>query len=192
MATDADVNTSAGFAFTQEKSQLGLNRERRQRRSRRMLVGALGVVVAAAGTSAGLYLTRPTPKTPQPPCLACISNGSRAFPGDDQAMRAVIAAIGKENAAVRARKGRPYVSIMLLNPMTPGVGSDLTPTRMVDILRGAYLAQVTMDNAGTLGIQLLLDDEGTSAEANEGPAVRQLMTMEGAPDHVVAVAGLTG
>ena len=105
-------------------------------------------------------------------------------------MRAVIAAIGKENAAVRARKGRPYVSLMVLNPMTPGAGSDLTPTRMVDILRGAYLAQVTMNNAGTLGIQLLLDDEGTSAEAKEKPAVKQLLTMEGAPDHVVAVAGL--
>jgi hypothetical protein len=188
MATD--VNSRGGFAFTQEKSQLGLNRERRQRRSRRILVGALGVVVVVAGTSAGLYLTRPTPNAPQPPCLSCISDGSRAFPGDDQAMRAVIAAIGKENAAVRARKGRPYVSIMLLNPMTPGVGSDLTPTRMVDILRGAYLAQVTMNDAGTLGIQLLLDDEGTSAEAKEGPAVKQLLTMEGAPDHVVAVAGL--
>jgi hypothetical protein len=188
MATD--VNSRGGFAFTQEKSQLGLNRERRQRRSRQILVGALGVVVVVAGTSAGLYLTRPTPKAPQPPCLSCISDGSRAFPGDDQAMRAVIAAIGKENVAVRARKGRPYVSIMLLNPMTPGVGSDLTPTRMVDILRGAYLAQVTMNDAGTLGIQLLLDDEGTSAEAKEGPAVKQLLTMEGAPDHVVAVAGL--
>lgn len=193
MATDADLNSSDGLAYTQEKSQLGLDRERRQRRSRRMLAGVLGVVVAAAGTTAGLYLTRsPAPKAPrsQPPCLSCVSDGSRVFPGDDQAMRAVLAAIAKENAAVRARKGRPYVSIMLLNPMTPGVGSDLTPTRMVDELRGAYLAQVTMNNAGTLGIQLLLDDEGTSAEADEGPAVRQLMTMEGAPYHVVAVAGL--
>jgi hypothetical protein len=190
VAADTDVNTSTGFAFTQEKSRLGLDKERRKRRIRWMLAIGLGVALAAAGTGTGLYLTQPVPKPPQPPCLLCISDGSRAFPGDDQAMRAVIAAIGKENASVRARKGRPYVSIMLLNPMTPGVGSDLTPTRMVDILRGAYLAQVTMNNEGTLGIQLLLDDEGTSAEANEGPAVKQLLTMEGAPDHVVAVAGL--
>jgi len=192
MATDADVKTSGGFAFTQEKSQLGLDRERRMRRVRRMLIGGLGVALAVAGTGTGLYLASPSPKAPQaaqPPCLPCVSDGSRVFPGDDQAMQAVLGAIGKENAAVRARKDRPYVSIMVLNPMTPGIGSDLTPARMVDELRGAYLAQVTMDNTGTLGIQLLLDDEGTSAELNEGPAVRQIMTMEGAPDHVVAVAG---
>jgi hypothetical protein len=192
MATDTDVNTSGGSAFTQEKSQIGLKRERKERRTRRMLAGGLGVALAAVGTGAGIYLTSPAPKPPkvwQPPCLACVSDGSRVFPGDDQAMRAVLAAIAKENAAVRARKGHPYVSIMVLNPMTPGVGSDLTPTRMVDELRGAYLAQLTMDATGTLGIQLLLDDEGTSAEADEGPAVQQLKTMEGAPDHVVAVAG---
>lgn len=190
MATDANVNAEAEFAFTQEKSRLGIDRERRQRRTRWLLVAILAVVAATAGTSTGLYLSRSVPPAPQPPCLPCISDGSHAFPGDDHAMRTVIAAIGKENEAVRARKGRPYVSIVLLNPMTPGVGSDLTPTRMVDILRGAYLAQVKMNNAGTLGIQLLLDDEGTSKEAGEGPAVKQLMTMEGAPDHVVAVAGL--
>ena len=181
MATDADVKPSGGFAFTQEKSQIGLDRERRERRARRMLIGGLGVALAVAGTGTGLYLASPSPKAPQvpqPPCLACVSDGSRVFPGDDQAMQAVLGAIAKENAAVRARKGRPYVSIMVLNPMTPGAGSDLTPARMVDELRGAYLAQVTMDNTGTLGIQLLLDDEGTSKELNEGPAVRQLMTME--------------
>jgi hypothetical protein len=60
---------------------------------------------------------------------------------------------------------------MLLNPMTAGPGSDVTPTRMADELRGAYLAQVASNAVGTLGIQLLLDDEGTSAEAAEGPAV---------------------
>jgi hypothetical protein len=190
MATDADVNVGGGSAFTQEKSQLGIDRERKRRRARWLLVGVVALVLVGAGTGSGLYLTRSVPPPPQPPCLSCISDGSHAFGGDTQAMRAVIAAIGRENAAVRARKGRPYVSIMLLNPMTPGVGSDLTPTRMVDILRGAYLAQVTMNNAGTLGIQLLLDDEGTSKEADEGPAVKQLMTMEGAPDHVVAVAGM--
>jgi hypothetical protein len=190
MATDADVNAGGGFAFPQEKSRQGVDRDRRRRRTWWTLVAVVAVVLAAVGTTSGLYLTRPIPPAPQPPCLPCISNGSHAFPGDDQVMSAVIAAIGKENAAVRARKGRPYVSIMLLNPMTPGVGSDLTPTRMVDILRGAYLAQVTMNNAGTLGIQLLLDDEGTSKETDEGPAVKQLMTMEGPPNNVVAVAGL--
>jgi hypothetical protein len=190
MATDADVNSSGGFAFTREKSQMGLNRERRERRNRRILFGVLGAAVVAAGTGTGLYLTRWAPQAPQPPCLSCISDGSHAFAGDTPAMRAVIAAIGAENAAVRAHKGRPYVSIALLNPMTPGVGSDLTTARMADELRGAYLAQVAMNDTGTLGIQLLLDDEGTSAEADEGPAVRQLLTMQGAPYHVVAVAGL--
>jgi hypothetical protein len=191
MATDADVNTSGAFAFTQEKSQIGLDRERKERRKRALLAGGLGIALAIVGTGTGLYLTSPGPKpvkVPQPPCLPCISDGSRVFPGDDQAMQSVLAAIAKENAGVRAHKGHPYVSIMVLNPMTPGVGSDLTPTRMVDELRGAYLAQVNMNATGTLGIQLLLDDEGTSTELDEGPAVKQLMTIAG-PDHIVAVAG---
>jgi hypothetical protein len=163
----------------------------RKQRARRGLIGALAVVLAAAGTGTGLYLTSASGPAPQPPCVACVSDGSRVFPGAGPAMRAMLAAIAKENASVRAaRKTRPYVSIMLLNPLTPGAGSDVSPARMVDELRGAYLAQVKMNTSHTIGIQLLLDDEGTSLEGTEGPAVRQLMTMEGAPDRVVAVAGL--
>ena len=106
MATDADVNVGGGSAFTQEKSQLGIDRERKRRRARWLLVGVVALVLVGAGTGSGLYLTRSVPPPPQPPCLSCISDGSHAFGGDTQAMRAVIAAIGRENAAVRARKGR--------------------------------------------------------------------------------------
>jgi hypothetical protein len=163
----------------------------RKQRARRVLVGTLAVVLAAAGTGTGLYLTSTSGPAPQPPCPACVSDGSRVFPGAGSAMRAILAAIAKENASVRAaRKTHPYVSVMLLNPLTPGTGSDVSPARMVDELRGAYLAQVKMNTTSTIGIQLLLDDEGTSLEGTEGPAVRQLMTMEGAPDRVVAVSGL--
>jgi len=163
---------------------------KRKQRARNVLVGVLAVMLAAVGTGTGLYLTRTTRQAPQPPCAACISDGSRIFAGADPAMRGVLAAIAKENATVRAGN-QPYVSVMLLDPLTAGPGSDVSPARMVDELRGAYLAQVRMNAAPRiLGIQLLLDDEGTSTEAAEGPAVRQLMTMEGVPDHVVAVAGL--
>lgn len=177
---DAGATSDKPFTNTDTRRRIA-----QKQRARRILVGM--VVLAVAGTGVGVFLTRS--QTPQPPCAACISNGSRVFAGADPAMRAVLAAVSKENAAVRSRK-RPYVSVMLLNPLTSGQGSDVTPTRMVDELRGAYLAQVHMNAANTLGVQLLLDNEGTSAEAAEGPAVRQLMTMEGTPDHVVAVAGL--
>jgi hypothetical protein len=181
---DADNTGTQGYDA--EMSAQGIRRDRRRWK---VLAGAvtLGAVVAAC---AGFYLRETARPAPQPPCGACVSDGSRVFAGADPAMRAVLAAIAKENAAVRARTGRPYVSVMLLDPMTGGPGSDVTPARMADELRGAYLAQLTANAASTVGIQLLLDDEGTSAEAAEGPAVRQLMTMEGAPDHVVAVAGL--
>lgn len=162
----------------------------KERRARKVIAGSAGLVLAAAGICAGLYFTRTATPGPRPPCPACVSDGSRVFPGAGPAIRAVLAAIAKENAAVRARAGRPYVSIMLLNPMTTGPGSDVTPTRMADELRAAYLAQTAMNAAGTLGIQLLLDDDGTSSEAAEGLAVSQLLTTERAPDHVVAVAGL--
>lgn len=165
-------------------------RERRKRRKQRIWATAAAVIVlTGAGTWAGLYLSRTIRPVPQPPCVACVSDGSRAFAGDDAAIRAVLTAIANENAAVRDRK-EPYVSIMLLNPLTAAASSDVTPTRMADVLRAAYLAQVTMNATDTLGIQLLLDDEGTSTEAAERLAVGQLLTMRGAPGRVIAVAGL--
>jgi ABC-type branched-subunit amino acid transport system substrate-binding protein len=98
-------------------------------------------------------------------------------------------AIAAENAEVRSA-GRPYVSVALLNPYTVTPTSDVSLTRIVDDLRGAYLAQAQVNAKGILGVQLLLANEGDSAEAGEGSVVRELETLEGAPNHLVAVAGM--
>jgi hypothetical protein len=104
-------------------------------------------------------------------------------------MKAALDAIAAENHVVRAGSRRPWVSVVLLTPLTPAPGSDVTVARMVDELRGAYDAQLAMDGpTGTIGVQLIVDNEGTSLEEDEGPAVRQLMFMAAA-DHVVAVIG---
>jgi hypothetical protein len=190
---DSDTTLGGGesaFKLRREKADFTRKKEQEKERWWRRVMGAVAVIVlVGAGTGMGLYLTRTTPSAPQPPCVTCVWYGSHAFAGDDAAIRAAATAIEKENAAVRGRKA-PYVSIMLLNPLTAAASSDVTPARMADQLRAAYLAQVTMNATNTLGVQLLLDDEGTSAEASERPAVSQLLTMEGTPGHVIAVAGL--
>lgn len=157
---------------------------------RRLLVtSAVAVITASAAAGALLGLHRHQAPRATDPCAACVTYGSRIFDPSSHAMRAVETAIDKENAAVRA-SGKPYVTVALLIPLTNESTSDAWLSRMVDQLRGAYLAQASMNSQDVLGVQLLLDNEGTSAELTEGQAVRQLETMEGPSTHLVAVVGM--
>jgi hypothetical protein len=61
---------------------------------------------------------------------------------------------------------------------------------MVDEMRGAYLAQSAINAKQVLGVQLLLASEGDTSESLQGQAVQQLEALQGAPEHLVAVAGL--
>jgi ABC-type branched-subunit amino acid transport system substrate-binding protein len=186
MTTQASSETSDDGQYGMEESEEGRKRRLRRQRRKRIAIGAiLGLVLVSIGTTAGLYATRTAaPAPPGPPCASCLS-----IRPANAAMRQVLDAIDKENSTVRADTGRPWVSVVLLTPLTPAPGSDVTLARMVDELRGAYEAQRAMDGpTGPIGIQLLVDNEGTSREGNEGPAVRQLLFMAAA-DHVVAVLG---
>jgi hypothetical protein len=118
-----------------------------------------------------------------------VTDGSYLFDPGSTAMASVEGAIATENAHVRT-DGIPYVSVALLDPFTYTPGSDVSLTRMVDEMRGAYLAQSAINAKQVLGVQLLLASEGSSTEEQQGAAVRQLQGLQGAPDHLVAVAGM--
>ena len=186
MTTQAGSAIPGDGQFGKEEAPEGRRRRLRRQRRKRIVIGSsLGLVLAGVGTGVGLYATRTAaPVPPGPPCAACLS----VTPAN-AAMRRVLDAIKYENAAVRADTGRPWVSVVLLTPLTPAPSSDVTVARMVDELRGAYDAQRAMDGpAGPVGVQLLVDNEGTSQERDEKRAVRQLMFMAAA-ERVVAVLG---
>jgi hypothetical protein len=86
-----------------------------------------------------------------------------------------------------------YYSVVLLDPFTYSTSGTVSQSRMADELQGARLALMTANatfakHAG-FEIQLLLANEGTSAEEGESEAVRQIENLEG-PDRIVAVAGM--
>jgi len=156
-------------------------RGRRQRKRLRTTLAAVLAVVIAGGIVAVLQ--------PGAPCPGCVSDGSQVFEPGSRAMRLAEDAIQQENAGVTSG-GKPYVSVALLIPLTSGATSDAWAARMADQLRGAYLALRSMNGQDGLGVRLLLANEGTSAELAAGQAVGQLMTLEGGPDHLVAVVGM--
>jgi hypothetical protein len=158
---------------------------------------ALALVGVAAG--AGLawgnheYVAATVPTT----CGAgCVTDGSLYF-STDPLMRKVEKAIAQENASVRS--GGPYKTIVLLDPFTYSAGATVSQSRMTDELAGALAAQEAANNkqaankqaqrASPPGIQLLLANEGTSAEGGAAEAVAQIQALQG-PDHVAAVAGM--
>jgi hypothetical protein len=150
-----------------------------------VLAGAVGWRLAVPGKS---------PKKPPPPAPAYVTNGAVIF---DPLFGPVEGAIAAENAAIIAEHPHGYVSVALLTPLTPtGSAGDVSPHRMLDELRAAYLAQRTINaNPNAPGIQLLLANEGTTNEGpgNEGlarPAVAQLQALIRAPSNLVAVAGM--
>jgi hypothetical protein len=80
--------------------------------------------------------------------------------------------------------------VVLLDPFTYSTSGTVSQVRIIDELRGAYLAQLAAnDQPGATRIQLLLANEGTSGEEGEVQAVRQIESLEG-QDHIVAVAGM--
>jgi ABC-type branched-subunit amino acid transport system substrate-binding protein len=175
---------------------------RRKRRWPTWLWGTIAIATSAVLVGVGFVVwpilhrgpnSLPTPG-PIPSSVACspqacVTDGSHLFDPGSPPLALVEKAIAVENAEVRAA-GRPYVSVALLNPYTVTPTSDVSLTRIIDELRGAYVAQVQVNATGILGVQLLLGNEGDSTETGEGPVVRELETLEGAPDHLVAVVGM--
>ena len=157
---------------------------------------ALALVGAAAG--AGLawgnheYVAATVPTT----CgSGCVTDGSLYF-STDPLMRKVEKAIAQQNASVRS--GGAYKTIVLLDPFTYSAGGTVSQSRMTDELAGALVAQEAVNKqaankqaqrASPSGIQLLLANEGTSAEDGAAEAVAQIQALQG-PDHITAVAGM--
>jgi hypothetical protein len=153
----------------------------------------LTITLAGALAGGGLYLgnqayigaTSPTS------CPAgCVTNGT-LFVSSDPAMQNVENEIAAANASATAGA---YYSVVLLDPFTYSTSGTVSQSRMADELRGAYLAlahanaTVARKHTG-VAIQLLLANEGTSAEEGESEAVGQIENLEG-PDRIVAVAGM--
>jgi hypothetical protein len=157
--------------------------------------GRLPLTIALAGALAGggLYLGNRAYVAAISPtsCPAgCVTNGT-LFVSSDPAMRNTENKIAAANASATAGA---YYSVVLLDPFTYSTSSTVSQSRMADELQGAYLAlaaanaTVARKHMG-VAIQLLLANEGTSAEEGESKAVGQIENLEG-PDRIVAVAGM--
>jgi hypothetical protein len=157
--------------------------------------GRLPLTIALAGALAGggLYLGNQAYVAAISPtsCPAgCVTNGTLLV-SSDPAMQDTENKIAAANASATAGA---YYSVVLLDPFTYSTSGTVSQSRMADELQGAYLAlaaanaTVARKHTG-VAIQLLLANEGTSAEEGESEAVRQIETLEG-PERIVAVAGM--
>jgi hypothetical protein len=152
----------------------------------------LVAVLIGAACGGGLYagslgLAAALNPPPAPWGQGQVTDGSVAF-GTDPVMLAVQRAIEAENQQVT--DGGRYESVVLLDPFTFQPGGTVSQQRMDDELIGGYLAQrAANQEPGATGIQLLLANEGTSAQEFAGQAVRQIVSREAA-DRIVAVAGM--
>jgi hypothetical protein len=152
---------------------------------------AIALVGALAGW--GLYAGNQVfvAKTSRTPCPAgCVTDGTRNVSSDPttQDLEKKIVTLNE------GAKAGAYYSVVLLDPFTYSTSGTISQSRMTDELGGAYLALKAVDapaavkQAG-LAIQLLLANEGTSAEEGESEAVAQIENLQG-PDRIVAVAGM--
>lgn len=155
---------------------------------------ALAVVLAGAAAGAGLYAGNDafvSHTSPGPCATGCVTDGSVPF--GTAGMVTVERRIEGQNRQAVATGN--YVSVVLLDPFTFTPGGTVSQGRMLDELAGAAQAQVranTLVQQGTSKgpmIELLLANEGSSAEEAASAAVAQVESLEG-PDHIVAVAGL--
>ena len=154
---------------------------------RRVVIAAVASVALALAAVGGWRYVFPAAPSD-------VTDGSAIF---NPMFGPVESAIAAENATIRREHPGGYVSVALLTPLTPtGTLGDVSPQRMLNELRAAYVAQLAINaNPDAPGVQLLLANEGTSDEgkANEGlatQAVGQLQALVTAPDNLVAVAGM--
>jgi hypothetical protein len=167
----------------------------REAAAQRAVRGRLPLTIALAGAlvGGGLYLGNRAfvaAVTPTSCPAGCVTDGT-LFVSSDQAMRDTEHEIAAANASATAGA---YYSVVLLDPFTYSTSGTVSQSRMVDELQGAYLALAAANAAVArkhtgVAIQLLLANEGTSAEEGENEAVRQIEDLEG-PDRIVAVAGM--
>ncbi|HEV2373696.1 MAG TPA: hypothetical protein VGS19_16170 [Streptosporangiaceae bacterium] len=181
----------------------------RGRRRRRVLAVAAAVLVAAGAVTAGLLgiLGGQAGSAAGPPlcpggasgqfrvfratdgeCVG-VTDGSFQFDPGVPLIQDVEQRIRAENA--RVTSGGPYVSVVLLMPLTTGQLTDVSPSRIADVLRGAYLAQYYHNHETHImpRIRLLLANEGSQEQAWAADW-GQLKGLTHAPGQLVAISGM--
>jgi hypothetical protein len=118
-----------------------------------------------------------------------VTDGSYAF---DAGLAAAEACVKRENDRVAGR-GKAYVTVAFLGPLTSTATQGLTTGRVPHQLEGACTAQHRVNQDQYLGdhplVRLVLANEGIN-EGQWQDVVGRLEGMTGAPDHLVAVVGL--
>lgn len=192
-------------SFTPPKSRRGIKRDQRIRG-----LAAMSAVAVAAGIAFGSYTAvsgggGPAACAPAQGPFQVVTNGgecvgvtdgSYIFDPGDRGVADAEQAIATENAAAVASK-QGYVTVALLTVLTrPPMGSttpsDVTPGRIEDELRGAYLALYHANHELGLHpeIRLLLANEGSTEQGwhTDWSQLRQLPAS--GSGELVAVAGM--
>lgn len=184
------TDEAEGFVPPVTKSQ------RRRRRRRRIAIAVVVVLVVAGGVwGASVVLNT----------CGSLGSGVHQIDGDcvgvtdgsyvfHPSLEDIEKKIADENLRVRGDK-RGYVSVALLDPLTPNDRSALPPDAVRNRLEGAYTALRRVNTERVAGdpdpqIQLLLANEG-STDAQWQEVLDRLAELSTAAEHpLVAVAGL--
>ncbi|HEX2130342.1 MAG TPA: hypothetical protein VHH15_02200 [Actinophytocola sp.] len=169
---------------------------RRRRRRRRMALVTVAVVLATAAvwgavTVAGACGSLDSGVRDIDGACVGVDDGSYVF---HPALAEVQAKIAAENARVRADE-RGYVSVALLDPLTPTDASALPPSSVRNRLEGAYTALRRVNTERVAGdpnpqIQLLLANQG-GTDDQWAHVLGRLRELSAAEEHpLLAVVGL--
>ena len=150
----------------------------------------VALIGAAVGT--GLYFGNQAYATANVSATCgpgCVTDGSLYF-STDPAMRTIEDGIRTANKAARSGS---YKTVVLLDPFTYSPGGTVSQARMTHELAGALLAQREVNKQAQQkdkpSVQLLLANEGTSAEAGAAQAITQIEALQ-KPDDITAIAGM--
>jgi len=177
-------------------------------RAVRVVAAATAMLLSVAGCSPGDAEKRCSaelPATAQPGFALSMSNGEcigwtveqeYAFsPDPHPEVRDLVGAIVRKNVEI-ARSGLPYVRVAVMMPLAGDTAAAVTPSGIIDALRGVYTAQMRANDPdvhtlGTtrLGVQVVLVNDGRAADQWQGP-VAQLANMANGDHPLVAVTGL--
>jgi hypothetical protein len=158
------------------------------------LAAVAAVVILIVYVAIPYWPDKPTPTPAQTLAaicpITCVTDGSFVF---NPAMATVEHDIAAEDHTVTTNLHRPYVTVVYMDPLTSTRDPNVSLGRMVDGLRGAYLALMAANAKPGPGIQLLIANMGDSnSESQEATVVRYVESLEvlKPSEHIVAVVGL--
>ncbi|GAA4619476.1 hypothetical protein GCM10023195_88090 [Actinoallomurus liliacearum] len=177
--------------------------ERPRRRRRLLLAGAAVVVLLLVAVTVVVIVGRLGRCAAGVPrihgeCVGVTDGRDHDHPwfaakGQEKNWKPLLKAIWDENQRVR-HSGKEYVTVAYLGPFSSAPERDLATGRIIPELEGAYVGQLRANRGEGGGdrpqIRLVLANQGGD-QSEWRRVVRRLEHMTGAPDHLVAVAGLT-